>query len=67
MPPSEKNDEAMQSATDVQSNFLDIFHSITVDTFLTVQWSFYVTETTTFALQVGAHLQAALVEQFPEN
>jgi hypothetical protein len=33
-------DDAMQSALDVQSNFLDMFHSTTVDTFPIVQWSF---------------------------
>jgi hypothetical protein len=58
---------AMQSALHVQSTFLDISRSTTAGHLPHSALDLRSAETTTSASQLEAHLQAAPVEQFPEN
>jgi hypothetical protein len=57
----------MQSALHVQSTFLDTSRSTTAGHLLHSALELRRTETTTSASQLEAHLQAAPVEQFPQN
>jgi hypothetical protein len=57
----------MQSALHVQSNFLDMSRSTTAGYLPHSPLELRRAETTTSTSQLEAHLQAALVEQFPEN
>jgi hypothetical protein len=59
--------EAMQSSLDAHSTFLDISPSTTADQLPHCAVELRRAETTTSASQLEAHLQAAPVEQFPEN
>jgi hypothetical protein len=56
----------MQSALDIQSTFLDMLCSTTAGHLPQSALELRHAETTTSASQLGAHLQAAPVEYFPE-
>jgi hypothetical protein len=59
--------EAMQSALDIQSMFLDMSWSTTARHLPHSMLELRHVETTTSASQLQAHLQAALIIRFPEN
>jgi hypothetical protein len=60
-------EEAMQSALDVQSTFLDMSRPTTADNLPHSALELRRAETTISASQLEAHLQAASVEQLTEN
>jgi hypothetical protein len=60
-------EEAMQSALENQSILLDMFHSTTARRLPPGAVEFSRAETKNSASQLEAHVQAALVNQFPKN
>jgi hypothetical protein len=60
-------EEAMQSALGAQLTFLDMLCPTTARHILHSVLKLSHAETTTSTSQLEAHLQVALVEQFPEN
>jgi hypothetical protein len=60
-------EEAMHSALDIQSTFLDMSHSITTRHHPHTAMDLSHAEITTSASQLEAQLQAALTEHFPES
>jgi hypothetical protein len=60
-------EEAMQSAINIQSSFLDVSHLTTAGHLPHSVLKLHHAETTTSASQVEAHQQAAKIHQFPGN
>jgi hypothetical protein len=60
-------EETMQLALSIQCTFQDMSCSTTTKHLPHCALELLHAETTTFASQLEAHLQAAPVEQFPEN